>query len=883
MVPDECVLRNMDSRDTNSTDEPKVDSVVIQNVENERNQTQEGDENVPPQALSALGDEGSSGSGNASSHDNEEQNIQHAETVEQNLEEVPGKNASESESESENLEIAVPDETGDVENLNNLSENNVEDKNTLNEDSPNVFLKIPQARLVSNVDSAIPPYKNTSVQNGPENIVVDDVADDAKDPVINTSPATPSDVPKDEPKSGLSSRRASYIDVVGLSADEQSAEAEAANHVPVSPDTLCKEDSEDKDFSEDEDKLVIHEGSSERKPDEDDDKKKVGMYAVKRSSDTSNEETEDDQHPKKKARLKEVSAEVINLTCDDRKENKISQNSASNSSVQVDLLLAQVNKEIEVLEKQVRIKEEEWNGLLRSLKEKEELAARLRRKSEVLRFQGGTGDLPSTFSPGGHKINKDASPSGLLAALTSGASSLTSHTNSYDSTNPIAMMSRLLSNSIRPNNNSHSGNDQQGSSRSNTSSPSVSIIDIHTRTSSPTVSMHPDIASSLSSSLTNSHSTNRFSNANLPENLRNKLTRQLLNAAGATKPILPKPHHVAGSNGSGILSSLAGQNPAPQTLASMLSAGPNGSLLAPGGRDMSGNSGMLGNSGSLQATGYGPQGPTISVQQLIDAHRKDNPATPPVRGAKRGAWRHKYDNGGSKRGIRGDGNDRSSSLTLSDPTVSYNDVLLQFAQLTQQQNAEKNGPGSPQISIIPVSDTGSGNTSGQSYGVGSNHSSSLSGGLSVTPTSNKHSHSSMLEGTSALAKLLMESRSNTKQNALLEHQQQQQIGGGGVSNSQYLTLSALLSGGTTTTVREKAAAAAAAAAAANALSAHQSGENRNKKTEGGLVDPNTPNPKCQGCHKERAQFVCAGCGNQWYCSRECQVAAWDEHSERCNT
>jgi hypothetical protein len=180
-------------------------------------------------------------------------------------------------------------------------------------------------------------------------------------------------------------------------------------------------------------------------------------------------------------------------------------------------------------------------------------------------------------------------------------------------------------------NNSNCGNDQQGSSRSNTSSPSVSIIDIHTRTSSPTVSMHPDIASSLSSSLTNSHSTNRFSNANLPENLRNKLTRQLLNAAGATKPILPKPHHVVGSNGSGILSSLAGQNPAPQTLASMLSAGPNGSLLAPGGRDMSGNSGMLGNSGSLQATGYGPQGPTISVQQLIDAHRKDNPATPPVR------------------------------------------------------------------------------------------------------------------------------------------------------------------------------------------------------------------------------------------------------------
>ncbi|CAD7080320.1 unnamed protein product, partial [Hermetia illucens] len=40
-------------------------------------------------------------------------------------------------------------------------------------------------------------------------------------------------------------------------------------------------------------------------------------------------------------------------------------------------------------------------------------------------------------------------------------------------------------------------------------------------------------------------------------------------------------------------------------------------------------------------------------------------------------------------------------------------------------------------------------------------------------------------------------------------------------------------------------------------------------------------PACQGCKKNEAQFVCAGCANQLYCSRECQVAAWDEHSEVC--
>ena len=32
---------------------------------------------------------------------------------------------------------------------------------------------------------------------------------------------------------------------------------------------------------------------------------------------------------------------------------------------------------------------------------------------------------------------------------------------------------------------------------------------------------------------------------------------------------------------------------------------------------------------------------------------------------------------------------------------------------------------------------------------------------------------------------------------------------------------------------------------------------------------NTPN--CQGCGKKKSEFVCAGCSNRWYCSRECQV------------
>lgn len=48
---------------------------------------------------------------------------------------------------------------------------------------------------------------------------------------------------------------------------------------------------------------------------------------------------------------------------------------------------------------------------------------------------------------------------------------------------------------------------------------------------------------------------------------------------------------------------------------------------------------------------------------------------------------------------------------------------------------------------------------------------------------------------------------------------------------------------------------------------------RGQKTDG-LV--------CQGCRKKPANFLCAGCNGQWYCSRECQIQAWDIHSEECN-
>uniref|UniRef100_A0A2M4A271 MYND-type domain-containing protein n=1 Tax=Anopheles triannulatus TaxID=58253 RepID=A0A2M4A271_9DIPT len=55
---------------------------------------------------------------------------------------------------------------------------------------------------------------------------------------------------------------------------------------------------------------------------------------------------------------------------------------------------------------------------------------------------------------------------------------------------------------------------------------------------------------------------------------------------------------------------------------------------------------------------------------------------------------------------------------------------------------------------------------------------------------------------------------------------------------------------------------------------------RDAKRRGAEINENDV-PQCQGCKKNEAQFVCAGCKNQWYCSRECQVSAWDDHSEVC--
>ncbi|XP_050700083.1 tau-tubulin kinase 1-like isoform X2 [Eriocheir sinensis] len=524
---------------------------------------------------------------------------------------------------------------------------------------------------------------------------------------------------------------------------------------------------------------------------------------------------------------------------------------------QVEGSLAQVKRDLEAMEFLIKQKEEEWNTLLRLQKRKEELFVRLaRRRQTLLMRQGGEAGEEEAGAVGAE--GEEEGRSNLLFLPQGGYSSLGGPQL------PLMMMSQLLSSSVSaqalqqmvgpavirtregsPDNTSSANNN-------NINNNNISIIDIHTSTNKP----------------------QDRSKVTLTQEAQNKLTRQLTSAGYTSmKPILPKPSGVGvGGLGGGV-----------------------GALGAMAG---------LPTSLSFSATGHGPQGPTVNVQHLIAAHRKENPNTPPIRRATRGAWRNRYD--GDKRPPHAHSRDQDrppsvssssseaesrptvppgapaqglpvsaaskGSLALSDPSVSYKDVLLRFAELTQIEKQ----PGSPQISIFPVASSEGGG--GKRGDLGGRETAPPTIRAQTPPTHHPSAappKAGMEGAPSALAKLLLESRASVSGSGLVKGGGGG--GGGGVGgepspNSHYLTLSALLSGGSTTTIKDK-------------LSMAQS-EARGKKSgsSGGSQagEEGAGNPKCQGCHKQRAQFVCAGCGNQWYCSRECQVSAWEEHSEHCN-
>lgn len=271
MVPDECILRNMDSSQTNSTDAPKVDAVLEENPpaqvdgverQNEVNNKEEESSSSSGSAEKdlTLGNGEDKEAENKDTHDGG--GIKNGTAVD---EEHRGEEESQDDADNTNTPtVGAPDKASDTNCLPSLPKNNVVDSNVSTAtDSPNVVLRIPQARLASNSESVF-SESDSPVQNGPDDASVSN-SDQPKNLVNTDTPAE-----DHQPKSGISSRRASYIDVVGLSDDP--AEVPSANGTSAAPDNpmdTAVEEAEDKDFSEDEDKLVINEGGAERKaPDE---------------------------------------------------------------------------------------------------------------------------------------------------------------------------------------------------------------------------------------------------------------------------------------------------------------------------------------------------------------------------------------------------------------------------------------------------------------------------------------------------------------------------------------------------------------------------------------------------------------------------------------
>ncbi|KAF2899558.1 hypothetical protein ILUMI_06608 [Ignelater luminosus] len=222
-------------------------------------------------------------------------------------------------------------------------------------------------------------------------------------------------------------------------------------------------------------------------------------------------------------------------------------------------------------------------------------------------------------------------------------------------------------------------------------------------------------------------------------------------------------------------------------------------------------------------------------------------------------------------------NSKSSGDGLQLETTSFKDVLMQFAKLSQHerqdllQTAIKPPPYS-EVTVHPVP------AHSQS---GSN---SLLHGILTKAQSRSDNSKSTFSPT--LARLLTApERASSSSPHTNNHNNTPVSISDMLSNNKArneITITPV-GGQFDITVKEKTAAEeeeAEDSADRLVIDESEAMDGRNRMDNGS--DAGDEVPQCQGCNQKPAQFVCAGCGNQWYCSRECQVVAWDEHSEVCS-
>ncbi|XP_048521919.1 uncharacterized protein LOC109537018 isoform X5 [Dendroctonus ponderosae] len=281
------------------------------------------------------------------------------------------------------------------------------------------------------------------------------------------------------------------------------------------------------------------------------------------------------------------------------------------------------------------------------------------------------------------------------------------------------------------------------------------------------------------------------------------------------------------------------------------------------------------------------QKPMLDVQSIIADYRQRHPETVPRRGRRiRNSQSHGktsilgfsggsltigqssgMDNheSGLSGSLNGSQEDSRSSLLNScyrqcDEIKSYKDVLLQFAKLSQSEKSElqnqmhniKPPPPYPEVTVHPVTSTSSVTPSNSllhgiltKAPVKQNH----SNGNSNTPVNGKSSFSP------TLARLL-----TAPEKAAIQSSTSNMLGGS-LLNASNMSISDIFSGSKIDEDEQT-----------DRLVIDEALDNSSTRIkEDNRSEDGEEVPQCQGCNQQPAQFVCAGCGNQWYCSRDCQA------------
>ncbi|KAI4500081.1 hypothetical protein M0802_004951 [Mischocyttarus mexicanus] len=291
--------------------------------------------------------------------------------------------------------------------------------------------------------------------------------------------------------------------------------------------------------------------------------------------------------------------------------------------------------------------------------------------------------------------------------------------------------------------------------------------------------------------------------------------------------------------------------------------------------------------------GEGRQGTIIDVRSIIADHKLRHPEHVPRRGRRmRNSVNVGLSAGGAmvETGHNVDSRPSStdsckSNSNANDPnnSMSFKDVLVQFAKMSQQQGESgKASQNYPDVTLHPVAPSTTSQTM-QTQSTGSLLHGILTKSQSPRPTTFSPTLARLLtapERERNIPTVSLPQQSTATHQHLLQSYQ----GSTPVSISDLLSSSKARTEITITPVVN------------TAIQSHSNNlihvedveeeaaviEDRETRISSGGRDNRDDNaPRCQGCHECAAQFVCAGCGNQWYCSRECQVAAWDEHSEVC--